>query len=320
MKHALSRVVSILALAAAGAAIPAVAQKAPVIAALKGPSGIALVQLFENPPTLGDGLKVHMEAVASADLMVAKLVSGEYQVAVLPINMAAKLRRSGIDLSLAAIIGDGMLSFLTNDPAIHTVADLKGRRVDVAGQGATPEFLFRRILKDGGLDPDKDLNLAFALSYPDMAAAVAAGAIQSAVLPEPFATLARIKNPSLSSPLALGALWRKSTGMSDYPMTALVVRNGTSLTAADIRTILDATKNSIAQTVKDPAAAGPLVEKNGLGLAAPIATAAIPHCNFVYVEAPQARSEVEALLGEFLKSAPASIGGALPDDGFYAHY
>jgi len=294
--------------------------RVPVIAALKGPSGIALVQLFENPPTLSDGRVARMEAVGSADLMVAKLVSGEYQVAVLPINMAAKLRRSGVDLSLAAVIGNGMLSFLTNNPAIAGIPDLKGRRVDVAGQGATPEFLFRRLLKDGGLDPGKDLQLSFALGYPDMAAALASGAIESAVLPEPFVTLARMKNKALRSPIDLRALWKVSTGMDDYPMTALVIRNDSGIDRADARIILDAVHASIERTLQDPAGAGVLVAKHDLGLAAAIATAAIPRCNFVYLEAKEAKPEITALLSVFLESAPASIGGALPDDAFYASY
>lgn len=294
--------------------------RAPVIAALKGPSGIALVQLFENPPTLSDGRVARMEAVGSADLMVAKLVSGEYQVAVLPINMAAKLRRSGVDLSLAAIIGNGMLSFLTNNPDIAGIPDLKGRRVDVAGQGATPEFLFRRLLKDNGLDPGKDLQLSFALGYPDMAAALASGAIESAVLPEPFVTLARMKNKALRSPIDLRELWKASTGMDDYPMTALVIRNGSGIDRADARLILDAVHVSIEKTLRDPASAGILVGKHDLGLAPAVATAAIPRCNFVYLEAKEAKPEITALLSVFLESAPASIGGALPDDAFYASY
>ena len=296
------------------------AEGAPVIAALKGPSGIALVHLFENPPLLTGGREARLEAVPSADVMVAKLMSGEYQVAVLPVNMAAKLRKSGLDITLAAVIGNGMLSFLTNSPSIRTIADLRGRRVDVAGQGATPDFLFRRLLKDAGLDPQKDLTLSFALSYSDMASAIAAGTIESAILPEPFATLARMKNNALRSPIDLRSLWKNSTGMDDYPMTALVIRGNSGIGSADARIILDAVRSSIEKIVADPAGAGALVAKHGLGLPAAVAAASIPRCNFVYLEAKDARPEVEALLKEFLASSPASIGGGLPDEAFYAAY
>jgi NitT/TauT family transport system substrate-binding protein len=318
-----SRVSALLALAfgfAGFIVIPAASEGSPALAALKGPSGIALVELFEHPPRLSNGDELRTIAVPSADVMAAKFIGGEYAAAVLPINMAAKLRASGIPLVLGAIIGNGMLSLLTSDPKLATLADLRGAELAVAGQGATPEFLIRRLFKDAGLDPDKDLRLAFALSYPDMATAVAAGRIGQALLPEPFATLARMANPSLRTPIDIGALWKKSTGMTDYPMTALVFRSDSKLTKADRTLILEAARASIAAVLRDPEAAGLLVEKNDLGLKAKIAAASIPRCNFVFESPDEARAPIEALLGEFLKVAPASIGGRLPDEAFYQGY
>lgn len=89
-------------------------------AALKGPSGIGMVRLFDAPPAVTGFSAV---AVASADLMATKVVSGEYDIAVLPINMAAKLRSAGVPIVLAAVVGDGMVSFLTSDPTVKSLAD-----------------------------------------------------------------------------------------------------------------------------------------------------------------------------------------------------
>jgi NitT/TauT family transport system substrate-binding protein len=61
-----------------------------------------------------------------------------------------------------------------------------------------------------------------------------------------------------------------------------------------------------------------LVEKHDMGLKAPIAAAAIPSCAFSFVAAPGARPAVEALLSVFLAAVPASVGGKLPDDAWYA--
>ncbi len=298
--------------------LPLSAEGPVTLAALKGPSGIALVELFEKPPLLAQGRTVLPVAVPSADVMAAKVISGEYDVAVLPINMAAKLRASGLPLVLGAVIGNGMLSLLTSDPKLTNLADLRGRELHVAGQGATPDFLIKRLLRDAGLDPDRDLRLAYALPYPDMAAALAAGKIEQALLPEPFATLARMANPSLRSPVDITGLWKKSTGMADYPMTALVWRSDAGLRQEDIRAILAAVRLSIESVAREPARAGLLVEKNELGLKANIATLAIPRCNFVFETPKEARSSIEALLAEFLKLSPTSIGGRLPDEGFYA--
>lgn len=289
------------------------------VAALKGPSGIGLVWLFETPPKVADGSSIAPIAVPSADLMVAKVVSGEYQIAVLPINMAAKLYSSGIGIQLAAIIGEGMVSFLTNDPTIASVADLKGKSVNVAGQGATPDYLFRRILDEYSIDASKDIRLEYALPYPEAAAALAAGKIGSAVLPEPFATMALSAAPNLKSPIDLGAQWTAATGQAGYPMTALVVsKRLVDERPQTVKAILAACEESIRKVQADPAAAGALVERHDLGLKAAVAAKAIPRSAYVFTRPREARRSIEALLGVFLKLVPASVGGVLPDDGFYA--
>ncbi len=95
IKLALVAIASLGALAAP--ASPAYAAPKPiVVAALKGPSGIGMVKLFETPPRLADGGELRMVAASSADLMTAKLVSGEYDAGVLPVNVAAKLYNGGI--------------------------------------------------------------------------------------------------------------------------------------------------------------------------------------------------------------------------------
>lgn len=291
------------------------------VGALKGPSGIGMVRLFESLAPAPDGSVFKLVPVASADLMTAKLISGEYDAGVLPVNVAAKLYESGIGIALAAIVGDGMVSFLSLDPSVRSLVDLKGKRVFIAGQGATPDFLFRRLLKGAGLDPATDLTLDYSLPYPEAALALAAGKISYAVLPEPFATMALLASPRLASPLDIGALWRIQTGQSDYPMTAFVVsRKLARERHGAVAQLLKEYEASVAWVKADPARAGALVEKEGLGLKAGMAAKAIPKSAYVFVRSREARPSVEALLRVFLELSPASVGGALPDDGFYASF
>jgi len=289
------------------------------LGALKGPTGIGMVRVFESPPYLPGGVTLELQAVPSADAMAAKLVSGELDAAVLPVNLAAKLYVSGLPYRLAAVVGMGMVSVVTTDPGIRTFEDLKGREVHVAGQGATPEYLIRTIAAARGLDPDRDLALAFRLPYPEIAASLVAGRISLAVLPEPFATQALLGNPNARVPFSLDQFWREATGRPGYPMSVLVIRDSVIRDrAASVRVLLDAYRDSIAWVKANPAEAGTLVEKHDLGLKAAVAAAAIPRSAYVFIPAPEARMDVEALLSVFLRITPKSIGGKLPDPSFYA--
>ncbi|MDR2747221.1 MAG: ABC transporter substrate-binding protein, partial [Treponema sp.] len=199
--------------------------KAPVplvINAIKGPSGVGMIRLFENPPQI-PGYDVSIEAFGQADIIAGKFISGEAKIGILPPNVAAKIASSGKNIQIAAIVGTGMVSLITSDPSIQSIDGLKGKNIEAAGQGATPEYVFRHILKARGIDPDNDLKLTFTLAYPEIAQSLIAGKLSLALLVEPFATMALRGNPALRQVGDIQEEWVRAGGNSNYPMTALVV-------------------------------------------------------------------------------------------------
>jgi len=284
---------------------------------IKGSSGVGIVRLFEEPPRIA-GFDVKVEALAQADLMAARFISGEAKVGILPPNMAAKIASSGKDLRAAAIIGNGMLSLLSSDTSVRSLADLKGKTVEVAAQGATPDYVFRRILEFNGLTPDRDVTLGYSLAPAEIAQSLIAGRVSVALLPEPFATMALTGKPGLVSVADIQREWSRAGGKENFPMTLLVVDGAfASENPGAVKEILNAVKTSIDWVVANPAEAGKLVEKHELGLSAPVVAAAVPKSNYVFIPAAEGRAALEALFALFLEYAPASIGGALPGEGFY---
>ena len=283
---------------------------------IKGSSGVVMIRLFEEPPRIR-GFDVRVEALAQADLVAARFLSGEAQVGILPPNMAAKIRSSGKDIQAAAVVGAGMLSLLSADSGVQRIEDLRGKTVEVAVQGATPDYVFRRILAFNGLTPDRDVTLGYSLAPSEIAQSLIAGRVSIALLPEPFATMALAGRPELRVVSDVQEEWIKSGGIGNYPMTLLVVDGVfASANAGAVEQILDAVKNSIEWVEANPAEAGVLVEKHDLGLRAPVVAAAVPKSNYVFIPAAEARPSLEALFRVFLENAPVSIG-AMPGEGFY---
>lgn len=317
---------------------------------IKGPSGIGMIRLFESPPQVA-GWQISIEALAQADLMAAKFASGEAKLGILPPNVAAKLYAAGRPIQVLAVVGEGMLSLITADPAIRGIGELRGKTVEVAGQGATPDFVFRRILSSYGLTPGKDVQLGYALAYPEIAQSLKAGKIQTALLPEPFATMALSGSPHLRVVGNIQDEWNRATaadattgaseeggvqktpaaggsqsggvsaGAPSYPMTVFVVdRTFAAANPRVVRAIAEAYRASIQWVVQNPVEAGRLVQKHELGLTAAVATAAIPRSAYVFIPAREARPALERLFAAFLEYAPQSIGGKLPGDDFYGTF
>jgi len=74
--------------------------------------------------------------------------------------------------------------FITSDPAIKTLADLKGKDVSFGSQSSTSGHLMpRSFLLQAGVDPDKDFKrVAYSGAHDATIAAVAAGKVQAGAL------------------------------------------------------------------------------------------------------------------------------------------
>lgn len=295
-----------------------------IIYGVKGPSGLGMIRLFEHPPT-APGFSVEVEVLAQADLVAARFISGGAKMGMLPPNLAAKIASSGKRIQVAAVTGTGMLSLLSSDPSVRRIEDLRGKTVEMAGQGATPDYVFRKILLSKGINPDGDLRLGYSLAYPEIARMLAAGRISLALLPEPFATMAREQRPGLAVIGDIQGEWAALNGAGllsapgrNYPMTVFVVdADFAASRPLLLRAVLSGLEESAEWVKANPEEAGLLAEKHGLGLSARIAAAAIPRSGYVYIPAREARGDLEALYRAFLELSPASIGGFLPPDDFY---
>jgi len=306
MKKIMSLVAGLVLAAAVMAETPSVVR----VAALNGPSAVGMAYLFENHPDLG-GVESVFENAGAADVFLPKIIKGEYDIGILPPNAAAKVYNAQKGkILLAGVCGNGMLTVITRDSSINTMKDLNGKTVYVAGQGATPEYMMRYLADKAGIN----VTLDFSIPTAELAAAIASGKIDTACVPEPFATVACMNSSDVRRAIDIQKEW----GTDNYPMTVIVVRAEFAQKYPEtVRAFLAAYKDSIAWTNAHPLDAGKLVEKHTLGLKAGIVAKSVPYANFTFATAAEARPQVENLLNVFLSFAPQAIGGKLPDDGFY---
>jgi len=129
------------------------------------------------------GLPVELIAVGSSTRGVAAMVSGD-------IDVLAGGGSSGISAQLQgytdmALFGNVIQTFLFSvmvQPSITSVAQLRGKKMGVTRFGGTLDFAARYYLKRNGLDPVKDVSFVQIGAMPDIAVAVATGAIESGVI------------------------------------------------------------------------------------------------------------------------------------------
>lgn len=288
---------------------------------LNGPTSIPAAYLLENVPAI-EGVSVTFETYAAPQALLPRMIRGEIDMAFLPPNVAAKTYNSGnAALVCVGVSGYGNLSLITKDAAVSSLSDLRGKKVSVAGQGSTPEYMFRWLLREKGVSDaggSDGVELDFSIPNPNIAAALISNQIEYAVVPEPFATVATTRSADVIRAVDLQKEFSSVTKTENFPLTFLVASSNYTKTNADtVKAFVVALENAVNWTKANPADAAQLVEKHTLGLAAPVVAKSIPFANFTWKNADVSRAQIEKLLNIFLAFAPESIGGKLPDDGFY---
>lgn len=295
---------------------PAVTAK---VAALKGPTSMGMVKMIADQKDAKE--KDYEFTIAnSPDEIAPKFLKGEFDIAALPSNLASILyNKSQGKVQVLAINTLGILYLMENGDTVKSVGDLKERTIYSSGKGAVPEYAFNYILKANGLNPDTDLRIEYKSEHTEALAALLNDKSSLAVLPQPFATVASLKNKGLRPALDLTKEWDKASKNAKSTMITGVVVVNKDFAAkypekikkfmADYKASIDYTNTNVDDAAK-------LIEENNIVPAA-VAKKAIPQCNITYIDGSDMKDKLSGYLQVLFEANPKSIGGKIPADDFY---
>lgn len=285
--------------------------------ALKGPTGIGMVGVMEDHAD-----EYEFTLAGAPDEIVAAVASGSADIAACPTNLAAVLaKKTNGNVQLLALNTLGVLHVVSNDETLSSFDDLAGRKVYATGQASVPEYVINYILEANGLTGKVEIE--YVAEHSELATLLAAGKAEIGILPEPHVTSALMQNDSLRAVIDVTAAFKDAAAKAGTPdmelsMGCVIVRRDfAEANPEKVSAFLDAYAASVERVNADVDAASQLVEKHGVMPKAAVAKRAIPNCHIVFVEGKAMRAQIEPLYEVLLSANPASIGGALPDDGFY---
>ena len=290
------------------------------VGSLKGPTTIGLVNMMQESEDGELPLNTEFTMATTADEITAKMVSGDMDIALIPANLASVLyNKTEGAVSVIDINTLGVLYGVTGDESVNSLEDLKGKTVYMTGQGSTPEFALNYILEENGLSGE--VNIEFKNEATEIAALLNADPTGTAILPQPFATVCLKQNEGLREFLDLNEEWDKcaSSGDSQLLTGVTVVRNDFLNENADTVAAFTAEHAaSVNKALGDPKGTAELIVKYGIIEKAPIAEAALPKCNIACITGDEMKAALSGYLEVLYNANPASVGGELPGDDFYA--
>lgn len=280
------------------------------IAALKGPTGMGISYMMDQTD------KYNVELQDAPDVVVGKFVSGEIDIAAVPINLAATLyNKTEGNVVLLNLDTLGVLYIVENGDSIQSIADLAGKTIYASGEGATPQFVLDYLLAQNGLTDQ--VKVEYVGEHTALAAMVASGEAQIAILPEPFVSAVMVKNPDVRVALDLNETWEAASGTKLVMGVYIANRTYYKEHPDQIKAFLADYAASVEKVNSSADAAQKIADLGIVGSAA-IATQAIPRSYIVSITGDEMKSAAAAMLNVLFTANPKSVGGKLPGDDLYA--
>ncbi len=289
---------------------------------LKGPTGMGMAPMLEAKENNSAKLNYEFTVANAADEFTGNILKGEFEIACVPTNLAAVLNtKTQGAVQVAAVNTLGVLYILEDGQTINSIEDLNGKTIYSAGQGAVPEYALNYILDTF----DINCEVIYESEHDVVVADLISNKADVVLLPEPKVTAA-LKNENapenLRVALDLNDLWEKACKENNdtsalYMGCIIVNKSWAKKHPNELAAFLNEYKQSVETVNSDVDTASALIAKFGIIPKAPLAKAAIPNANIVFITGEEMQTGLSGFFEVLLRYNPNSVGGAVPEDEFY---
>jgi NitT/TauT family transport system substrate-binding protein len=290
------------------------------VGSLKGPTSLGLLSLMDKADKGETANDYEFQMASAADEILPLMIKGDLDIALVPANVASVLyAKTEGNVSVIDINTLGVLYMVSGDTSIESVQDLKGKTIYLTGKGTTPDYSLQYILSENGMST-ADCTLEYKSEATEVAAVLAENPDAVGLLPQPFVTAACAQNEALSVILDMNEEWNSVQGEGGSSMVTgvTVVRNEfLEKNPEAVKAFLEEHADSAEAAVTDTETVAALAVEAEIIAKEPIALKAIPKCNIVCITGDEMKQALSGYLEVLYGFDASSVGGALPEDGFY---
>jgi NitT/TauT family transport system substrate-binding protein len=264
---------------------------------------------------------------SNPDQLRALTLAGNADFMALPSNVAANLYNRGVPLQLLNVSHWGVLWMISRDANKRTLADFKGEEIAIPFRADMPDIVFTHLAEKQGIDPKKDFKLNYSATPMDAMQLLIMRRVDHALLAEPAVSMALRKTKSFPISIIAPELYRSVDLQQEWgrlmgteariPQAGIAVLGDNRNNPELVRRFAKAFRQANQWCLDNAEACGKEVAAHIKLLMADAVADSIGVQNAHFASAAEARPELEAFYQILLEKQPASVGGKLPDDGFY---
>lgn len=173
--------------------------------------------------------------------ILPKIIKNEDALFIIPTNVGANLYNKGKDIKLISILSNGLISIISSKD-IKSFKSLNKEDIYIGGQGSSPDVISSYLFKKNSITPK--------VSYresSEIAKLLITNKIDTAVLPEPLASMVLEKNKKMKRIFILKNEWTKLNKQSGIPQVAIF---GSSKVISENSVLLKNLKTNYLKTLK----------------------------------------------------------------------
>ena len=246
----------------------------------------------------------------AADTIAAEFAGNNADFIIAPLNAGAKLYKAGKSTyKLGAVVSWGNLYF-ASQKADFALEDINGAEVTLFGENTINASVALYVLAENGITPGNVSYLAGAANTQSLLLTDENAIVLTA---EPALTAAKMKNENITA-YAVNELYKNVTGFDGYTQAALFIKAETLAEQPEaVAAFLEQAAEAVGTCTSDVEAVAEAAVKLEILPNVKVATSAIPNCAIRWMNALDAKEQIEATANIDL----TQFGGSVPADDFY---
>lgn len=294
-------------------------RKKVTVLAIENTPGIGVAHMIKSSIDKNTDYNYQLSTVNLANRVNSIMAEGDCDLAIVPSDTAAKLykKTKGIIRVLAGISCGGY-EIVGKKSELINISSLKGKEVFFIERDGVAEHLFRKVLTDNGLDPEKDITISYyTYDAVNMAKEMNEGTVSCAVLSSLEAATVRLSAENTSS-ISIADEWNKLH--PEDPLTTYSVIAYQSYVEENkkvVKEFLDELETSIEKSAEGSDETLKLCTEYGLVNSDDYARMVISSSALRFTKGEEMKTALAYYYNTLYSLKPGLIGKKFPESDFY---
>ncbi|WP_462428327.1 ABC transporter substrate-binding protein, partial [Fusobacterium varium] len=172
-----------------------------------GLPALSIVKMINDDKEIS-GKKIDYKLEKISESLIMNFLKEESDIGIVPSNLSGQLYNKNLDYKIVGTIGWGSF-YIVSREKIKNIEDLKGKEIYTIGKGLTPDIILQTILKENGINPDKDLKINYLSGGNEIAPMYLAGKIDIIMVSEPVLSKILSKDKRSEINFDMNNEWKK---------------------------------------------------------------------------------------------------------------